>query len=190
MWPLDLGWNRLLLGECRIRMPAALRLARPSDIDRLLALENAAFSGDRIGRASFRRFLAGGTAQLIVAERRGGVAGYALVLFRRGSDKARLYSVAVAPDARGAGVGVALLTAAERAAGARGCASLRLEVREDNAPAIALYRRYGFRPFARVPGYYEDGAAALRFEKDLAGCAKDMAPIRRLSQDVREDRLR
>ena len=44
-------------------------------------------------------------------------------------------------------------------------------MRADNARAIALYERSGYRLFGQVPGYYEDGAMALRFEKPspLAG---------------------
>jgi len=41
-------------------------------------------------------------------------------------------------------------------------------VRIDNAGAIALYRREGFAGTGREENYYEDGAAALRFEKRLA----------------------
>ena len=47
------------------------------------------------------------------------------------------------------------------------CVSLRLEVRKDNAPAIALYEARGYRPFGEYPDYYADGAAALRMEKRL-----------------------
>jgi ribosomal protein S18 acetylase RimI-like enzyme len=44
---------------------------------------------------------------------------------------------------------------------------MRLEVREDNARAIGLYEKSGYRLFGRKPGYYADGATALRFEKTL-----------------------
>jgi ribosomal-protein-alanine N-acetyltransferase len=45
---------------------------------------------------------------------------------------------------------------------------MRLEVRTYNADAIALYKKSGYRNFAAIEDYYEDGAGALRFEKALA----------------------
>ena len=44
---------------------------------------------------------------------------------------------------------------------------ITLEARYDNAAAIALYEKLGFRHFGRYPGYYADGAEALRYEKKL-----------------------
>ena len=77
---------------------------------------------------------------------------------------ARLYSIAVAPEARGTGIGEALLAAAERHARTRGAIAMRLEVRADNAAAQRLYERRGYRRFGIRRRYYEDGArrAALR----------------------------
>jgi GNAT superfamily N-acetyltransferase len=44
-------------------------------------------------------------------------------------------------------VGRALLSAAEEHARGKGCCKLTLEVRDDNAPARALYGRFGFEDF-------------------------------------------
>jgi hypothetical protein len=121
---------------------------------------------DRISRRSLRRLLRTPSAAFLVAEH-DGLAGYALVLFRASNAIARLYSVAVAPHLAGRGIGAALLAAAEDAALARGATRLRLEAHEANPPAIALYRNAGYRLFGRHAHYYEDGGAALRFEKRL-----------------------
>lgn len=58
-----------------------------------------------------------------------------------------VHDLAVAPDCRGAGVGFALLDAAEAEARRRGCAKLTLEVQDDNQPARRLYARFGFTDF-------------------------------------------
>ena len=55
-------------------------------------------------------------AAAVVAEHKGVVAGYAIVLFRPHSAAARLYSIAVAPALRGRGIGPALIAAAEQEA--------------------------------------------------------------------------
>lgn len=143
------------------------RVAAPADLDAILALENKVFASDRMSRRSVRRFLKSSNAVLLVAEQDGALCGAAVVLLRATSDAARLYSIAVAPDQAGRGVGRALLAAAEGAALARGCAFLRLEAHESNARAIDFYRRAGYREFGRYPRYYQDRGAALRFEKPL-----------------------
>lgn len=151
-------------------MFAAIRKARASDVDDLVAMEEAVFASDRISRRSFGRLIASPTADVLVAEAEGGsLAAYALVLWRKGSSAARLYSLAVAPRSAGAGIGRALLDAALATAAERDCRELRLEVREDNPRAIALYERAGFVFTDRLPDYYADGQAALRYARPVDG---------------------
>lgn len=145
-----------------------IRMARPSDLAAIRCIETGAFETDRLSRRSIARLLSSGSARLLVAEHRGAVLGYALVLLRRTSVAARLYSLAVAPGASGAGLGHRLLQAAEAAARDAGKRTLRLEVRVDNGPAIRLYEAAGYRPIGRRDDYYEDGAAALRYERALS----------------------
>ena len=144
--------------------PLHARDAVAADLPRLLALE-AMFAGDRLSPRQFRHHLVSPRARLRVIECGGTVSAYALILLRHGSRIARLYSIAVDPAMRGAGLGTALLDDALQQAAASGRACLRLEVRQDNEAAIALYRRAGFMPFGEIPGYYEDGCAALRLER-------------------------
>lgn len=150
-------------------LPVKLRQARVEDIDPLLELEDGAFHTDRLSRRSFRRLVGASGAHCLVAEARRRPVGYALVLFRRNATVARLYSIAVDPRWRGHGIAGRLMAAAEAEARARGARAMRLEVREDNADAIALYARRGYRPIGRRSDYYADRAAALRFEKRLDG---------------------
>ena len=145
-----------------------IRDARLADLKALVELENQCFEIDRFNRRQFRYMITRAQARLLVDERRKRLAGYVLVLFRRGTSLARLYSIAVAPAFRGKGAGRDLLEAAEEAAKAADCAYLRLEVRRDNAESIQLYRKAGFRKLGELDDYYEDGMEALQFEKALA----------------------
>ncbi|HET7266593.1 MAG TPA: GNAT family N-acetyltransferase [Oleiagrimonas sp.] len=147
--------------------PPIIRHARLADLEPLLALEQASFAHDRISRAQWRRHLQSHSACVIVATQARCLLGSAVVLFRRGTRVARLYSLATDVAARGRGVGTALLLAAEQAARRRGCRSVRLEVRADNAAARMLYERAGYVQIAHLAGYYEDGADALRYDKPL-----------------------
>jgi ribosomal protein S18 acetylase RimI-like enzyme len=153
-------------------MPATaavrVRRAELSDLDDLVALEEQSFDTDRLSRAQFRRHLDSESAQVLVASanhRR--FLGTAVVFFRKGSRLARLYSIATHAEARGKGVGSALLEAAEQAARRRHCQALRLEVRIDNHAAVRLYERLGYVCIGRHQGFYEDGTDAWRYEKRL-----------------------
>ena len=147
-------------------MLADIRPARAVDVDALAAIENAAFDSDRISRRSFARLINSPSAAVLVAGPQESAEGYCVVLFRRGSRQARLYSIAVSNNAP-RGLGRRLLAAAEAEALRRGAAMLRLEVRRDNGRAIALYERNAYRPAGEAPDYYADGMTALRYEKPL-----------------------
>jgi ribosomal-protein-alanine N-acetyltransferase len=145
-------------------MQAAFRTARPDDLDALVAIENASFRTDLISRHALRRMIASASADVLIARSDGKTIAYSVTLFRKGSAKARLYSIAsIGPR----GIGHALLDEAEKRAAARGAKLLYLEVREDNAHAILSYERNGYMRFGVRANYYADGATALRYEKQL-----------------------
>ncbi|MGI6852870.1 GNAT family N-acetyltransferase [Mesorhizobium sp. 1B3] len=156
-------------------MKVDIRPASESDADALVAIENESFKTDRISRRSFQRLLGRGSCALLVARSEIGLLGYCLVLFREGASAARLYSIAV-NGAGGAGLGRALLQAAEQAALLRGKKRLRLEVREDNNRARHLYERNGYRYIGTKQDYYADGMPALRYEKQLDATAGGTSP--------------
>lgn len=144
-----------------------IRPATSDDIDALLTIEQACFTGDRISRRSFRHLLRDAHALTLFDEYAGAPRGYVMLLFRVGWTGARVYSIATHPDHLGQGVTAALLLAAERAALAHGCLSLRLEIRMDNTPSLSLFRQRGYAIFGHVAAYYQDGMAAFRLEKSL-----------------------
>lgn len=144
-----------------------IRPARVGDLRALAALERAVFDGDRLSERSFRELLKKKSARMFVAMRDKNIIGYVLVLFRKTTSVARLYSIAVLPEARGQGIAEALLAAAEDEARRRGELFMRLEARAGNTAAIALYRKKGYREFGRYLDYYEDHSDAVRLEKSL-----------------------
>ena len=132
----------------------------------MLALEEL-FPSDRLTRRALQRFLRVPNAHLWVAVSASQLVGSLVLLLRENAHHGRIYSVVVAPTARGQGLGERLVATAERATKAAGRQSLRLEVRADNAPARALYAKRGYVERAALPGYYEDGADGWRLEKPL-----------------------
>ena len=162
-----------------------IREARPRDLDAIARLENQSFETDRVSRRSLREFLRAPHRPVIAATIDDELAGYALVSLRKGARAVRIYSLAV--DARFArrGVGRALLKACEAYARRHRRAAITLEVRYDNASAIALYESCGFRHFGEHAHYYADGATAIRYEKPLLP-----GPQRETGNNLPTDRVR
>jgi ribosomal protein S18 acetylase RimI-like enzyme len=155
-----------------------IRPATLKDVPALLDIETNCFGTDLISRQSFRHLLTAGSAAALVETAGGGTRGYALVLFRRSSRVARLYSIAVAPSHRRQGVGRRLLRAAADLARRRGAELMRLEIRRGDRAARLLYERDGFLAFGAYPGFYEDGTDAVRMERRLTARSAS-SPIRR-----------
>jgi ribosomal-protein-alanine N-acetyltransferase len=76
------------------------------------------------------------------------------VVARVASDEAEILTLAVAPGARGKGLGRALLNAAIVEAEQRGARAIFLEVGRDNPAALALYAALRFANVGSRKGYY------------------------------------
>jgi ribosomal-protein-alanine N-acetyltransferase len=146
---------------------ARVRPAARADLDRLAAIEEAAFIADRASRRALLHAITSATIDCLVVEEGGEVIGYASLERRRNGRAAHLASLAVAPSAAGRGLGRTLLAAVEASARTGGFERLRLEVRADNEPARRLYETTGYAPLTTIDDYYEDGATAWRYEKRL-----------------------
>ena len=120
-------------------------------IPSLVALEQACFS-EPWTAAGFEEELQNPLAVFLVAERNGEAVGY--MGFHDVVGEGFVTNVAVSPACRRQGVAAALLEAALAECAARGVERLCLEVRESNAPAIALYTRFGFALDGRRPRFY------------------------------------
>ena len=81
-----------------------------------------------------------------------------IAAFQLAAGEASLDTLTVAPAFRRQGVGRALLWAALSQLHAEGAAACFLEVRESNAPAIALYKSLGFSAVGRRRGFYRSPA--------------------------------
>ncbi len=88
------------------------------------------------------------------------------------ADEAELLTIAVAPEARGRGLGHRLMAGFEAEAARRGAARAFLEVAEDNDAALRLYKARGYRESGRRRGYYRrrrgPAADAVLMVRDLS----------------------
>lgn len=143
-----------------------IRDACLSDVPSIVALESQ-FPSDRLDARAVRRLLGSPSARVLVAQAGGGMLANVVLLTRRGSGVARIYSIVVAAHARGQGLAGRLLERAEFIARSAGCHTMSLEVRPDNAAALGLYARAGYVETGRLPRFYDDGAAGVRLRKRL-----------------------
>jgi ribosomal-protein-alanine N-acetyltransferase len=159
----DLRWRF----DCRdAQAVIEVRLAASADLDAIDDIEIDSFVADRFTRRNLRRMLAARKTLFLLARIGGEPAGYMALAFRRGSAISRIYSIAVDPEHRGAGVAQAMLSAALDLTARRGCRQVQLEVRKSNTKAITVYERAGFHLRGTREAYYEDGEAALLFEAE------------------------
>ncbi|RNF35140.1 GNAT family N-acetyltransferase [Paracoccus methylarcula] len=84
------------------------------------------------------------------------------------AEEAELLTLAVAPEARRRGHGLALTREFAATARAMGACDLFLEVAADNHPAQALYAALGWRETGRRRGYYAPGLDAVVMHLGLA----------------------
>lgn len=102
---------------------------------------------------------------------RGKAGPVGFVLARLAAGEAEILTVAVSRAHRRQGLGRQLMDAVLRRLHAQRAEALFLEVDETNAPAIALYRRLGFREVGKRPAYYQAAdnrkANALVMRRDL-----------------------
>lgn len=83
-----------------------------------------------------------------------GVIGY--VIGRKIPPEGEIYRIAVREDRRQRGVGYRLLSYCLKTERGSGVETVFLEVRSKNAPAIALYRAYGFKEMGIRKNYYQN----------------------------------
>ncbi len=145
-----------------------LRLMEPADLTAVAVLEArskqdpwslALFAGEFDVSPQARHWLVavrpetpgdGASAQIV------GFAGVMLV-----ADEAHVLNIVVDPRLQGTGIGRVLLSQLLLDAVDKGAASATLEVRADNAAALALYDRVGFEKSGTRPRYYGDGSDAV-----------------------------
>ena len=76
------------------------------------------------------------------------------------ADEAELLTIAVHPEAQGAGIGKKLMSEFHTAAKSRGASRAFLEVADDNGAARALYLGAGYGESGRRVGYYNRAHSA------------------------------
>jgi GNAT superfamily N-acetyltransferase len=162
-----------------VRTPLEVRPARPDELDAVGALTVAVYRAQGLSYPSYEPYLrdASGraeTATVLVAVRDGRLVGAGTVATRGGPwaeqavpGEAVVRMLVTADEARGTGVGAALLEACVAQARADGCALVRLSS-HDGSPAHRLYESAGFVPDPALDWSPQDGVVLRAFALPLA----------------------
>ena len=160
----------MIMEICRDKAKIRVRIAKSSDLDDIYDLDVQTFAMPWSKEALSYDILENDDAFVIVAEYEGEFAGYADIWTVL--DEADLNSIAVRVDFRRKGIGDAIMLAMTEMLSANGVATINLEVRVSNMPAIKLYKKCGFNECGVRPGYYLDnGEDALIMKRETGGYA-------------------
>jgi ribosomal protein S18 acetylase RimI-like enzyme len=152
--------RRRLLASPQIESEdVTIRRASPDDLDTVAALLSAfrdwwgsSTPSDETFRATAAKLLHDPNTEYLLA----GTSGLAQLRYRlsvwTGVEDCWLEDLFVADDARGTGLGSALIEACFDRARARGCRRIELDVNESNRHALRLYERMGFSLAPKGPG--------------------------------------
>ena len=145
-----------------------IRKARGKDLGSLERIERSSFHEERFQRWLLQSMIGEKGFLTLVALDDDEVVGYGSIHLT-GPKPARVISIAVLPERRGAGIGRSILEAMEAECESLGIASLCLEVAISNLVALHLYVAKGYEVKGTIPGYYGEGKDAFYMVKDLTG---------------------
>jgi [ribosomal protein S18]-alanine N-acetyltransferase len=145
-----------------------LRGVRPEDFEALYRLDQICFEeGIAYSREELARFLSIPSAEGVVAERCGEIAGFSIGYLSRGR-VAHVVTLDVHPERRRGGLGAALLEELLGLFSDAGASEARLEVSTENSGAIAFYEKLGFQRRRALRDYYGPGRNAFEMGRLLA----------------------
>ena len=151
----------------------------PGDVPQVAELERQLFGPSAWSEAMLAGELhAPGRWYLAAVERARGTASGDTVVAYAGlwfdGDVSQVMTIGVAPAVQRQGLGSALLAALVERSRELGASAVLLEVAVDNAPAMALYERFGFEILTRRRRYYQPGDVdAWTMRLELAGADGD-----------------
>jgi ribosomal-protein-alanine N-acetyltransferase len=130
------------------------------DLEQVIAIDQISFSLPWPARSFQFELTDNPASRCWVADLDGRVAG--MLVGWLIVDEIHIATIATHPDFRGQGIGKKLLSFALESARNEGAVSSFLEVRESNAVALEMYRKFGYVEDGRREGYYKDnGEAAI-----------------------------
>ena len=127
-------------------------------LDDLYEIEKQCFKQEAFSKQQIAWLLTDYNTVSLATKVNGALAGFVMgqVEEEQGRLVGHILTVDVAPEYRRLGVAERLLLEIEALFRQKGIEECRLEVREDNAAALSLYRKLGYVKVAKLEGYYKE----------------------------------
>lgn len=152
-------------------MAAGIRPHIPTDFEALYLLDQQCYApGIAYSRRMLKWYLRLPGADCLVAEGDGALAGF--IVTEREDDLGHIITLDVAEAHRRRGVGTSLLAAAEARMLEAGVRRVSLETASNNLPAVAFWKKHGYRTVAVLKNYYMEKLDACEMHKLLARSPK------------------
>jgi ribosomal-protein-alanine N-acetyltransferase len=138
-------------------------------LDRLYEIEKECFDKEAFTRMQIAQLLTNYNSVGLIARVNGEIVGFivGVIYVDRKAVNGHILTIDVSPLHRRRGIGRILLQEMESILRKKGVQACLLEVREDNAPAIGLYRKLGYEEIGRLKNYYAN-ANGICLKKVLA----------------------
>ncbi len=149
-------------------MDIEIEFATLNMLDKLYEIEKQSFQREAFKRRQIAFLLTDYNAISLVAKVNGGIVAFAIgrLDVARETPYGHILTLETLPSHRRKGIAEKLLKQLETFFAEKGAVEIRLEVREDNVPAIALYTKLGYSRVGKLERYYGD-AHGLYFKKQL-----------------------
>jgi len=142
-----------------------VRLAEDEDMQALLMIEETCFGPEKFSPEVIRSFIEREDCFVLIALEEDAAVGSAMCMVSVPRSEGKVASVAVLPDRRKQGIGVALLQVCEEEFRRRNLNRYTLEVDTTNEAAIALYSSSGYEIVDTIQHFYGPGRHAYSMEK-------------------------
>ena len=148
-------------------MKLTLRPYQPGDFEALYRIDRACYEpGIAYSRRMLREYLAMPESHCLVALVDGEIAGFVIGVWQEWY--AHVITIDVMESARRHGVGSAMMGEIEQEMAAEGVRFVELETATNNEPAVAFWKKHGYRPVSVYPRYYQNRTDAYRMVKEIA----------------------
>lgn len=139
------------------------------DLDRLYEIETECFKEEAFTKSQIARLLGDYNSISLVARVERQIVGFVIgvIYADRKGLHGHIYTIEVLPAYRRRGIGERLLQEIESVFRHKDVEASSLEVREDNAAAIGLYRKLGYEAVGKLKHYYRN-AHGVYLRKRLA----------------------
>jgi len=151
-----------------MNMRLEIETATTKLLDRLFEIEKHSFQKEAFTKAEIAYLLTDYNAIGLAARINGEVVGFAIgrIDAAMGISYGHILTIEALSSHRRKGIAEKLLTDLEALFKEKGAKESRLEVREDNAPAISLYEKLGYKRVSKLERYYGE-AHGLYLKKTL-----------------------